>query len=466
MVKSASELWGQATNTSALTASLILITLIKCLSLAAGAGLTAWALRSVTAIPVFIGVTLAGPWALTMDPVGIANPALPAWFIIGLGGASLAYAAGHRSALTGIALFSGALAHAHAASAPIGMLGLILVGIALIRHRKTRTPSWWASGATITIFALPLLARSVVYFPWPLTYFTAAEQRMNPDSGKNTERFALLEQYLGLNGTLTLSILTALCILCLLAAYRKPAWRLGSLILATMTGWAVITAWVSPPGQNWATELWWIAGVAAFWIAASASAAIRTISFALAYATGRATKKIKAWNTPFDALTALALTLLVVSPNLDVFSTAPSGAAGTSYGIDPRPAADTLSALPGPLIWVPGPDALIGGYPLLLELQRRGTEHCVYVTDNDRERGPVGLLLPHHLVCTDTQLNDPNSIYVTTSATIEVAWDTLLLQVNPVDTEQGQIPGYSVGTLNCNTEPQRDPRCPTLNTSR
>lgn len=467
LIKAAAELIAPATNTPVLTITLGAYTLVKILTLSAGGALIAHAVRLPAAAPAAVAVILGGPWLLTMDPVGVSNPQMTAWFAIGFGGASLALACGHRYALVPLALFSGAISHAHTPSAPVGAAGLALVLITLIRKRRNRDVTWWTSAGISAAFLLPLLLRAALEFPWPLTYLTAAQNRMaNVNGGNPRPRFDLLGEYLGYDGTLIMVFLggIALAGVAFLLTRFSRGRRTGTSALVVLSGWAAVTAWISPPQQDWATELWWIAGVVAFFAASAAAVVLSGATHLL----GLALRSTLTWarQVPVQSLThtglMLAVTVLLIPGSATAWTYAPSGATGTSYGSNPSAALEALTyASDGTfIVFSGGNDVLQGGYALLLAMQRNNVQHCVLIPPDQRNRGPLGLIIPDPLLCPPGTLERDDILLVSTDATGTRDWRSVIYRAPTIETDMGTIRGYTLGIPAC--LPERAPTdCPT-----
>jgi hypothetical protein len=309
-VKAAAELLSPVTGLSVLGMTLVLFTALKVLFTVIGAAGVASFTRKPVAGLVFCITVLSGGWVAQFDAVAVGLQSLPIWPFIALVPAAVALARGDLRFLPLTLFVAGAAMHIHTVSAPAGG-AVFLYGVwKLLQRRRARDTRWWSSLGIAAVFSVPLLARVVTEPGWPLSYREAAGNRVDSIQMGNVERprFQLLADRLDVGVGVVFPTLLAAVVTAVVIMSISRRWREAMIPVLIVAGWAAAVAWLSPPDQQYGTELYWISG----WWASMAGLGAASLSVLMFFLIPKSLSK----GASAGALLVAALVTFSVAPPL------------------------------------------------------------------------------------------------------------------------------------------------------
>ena len=301
------------------------------------------------------------------------------------------------ASLLPLTLGAGACAHLHTPVFPLGVLGLLVSAVMLLRRealgRRERVValSLWA------VFVVPLVTRVFLEPGFPFNYVAAARQRTEI-AASNTGRTPLEGLATVLDFPQPVLVLLLLTPVVLGAVLWRRS-RAATIVLLAGPMWAAVVLGVSPRQERVATELVWIAGVVLFSAAfiGAAAALLLLRSVVTLTDTGNRARRVTG-NVATITVGSLAL-LACVTTLGGVLPTRIS----TSGGGDGRHVPVMVDAATR---WTEGRKfALVLGEPgwfstssgVLLALERSGEEFCVAA--NVAQTSDVATFVPPSRLC-------------------------------------------------------------------
>lgn len=359
---------------------LVLLVLVRLVLLLWAARVVAVFFSSPVAGVAFAVVVVGLASRPALDPFSIWLHFLLVWMLPPLVVALLAVRS-VPSALPLLVVSSGVAAHLHAPAFPVALL---VLSFALAVAWGGRDRSGWWPLVVGGLLVVPLLARVVVGWPWPLSYVAAAGSRLQSRAGDPVVMPWLhsLGSFSGLTPSVAFGVLlvgavvpAALLVREVVRAGRAAdvlRERGGMLLLALACGAGLLVALTSFRDQVFASELLWVAGLVQGLVGLGAALLVALLLRMVPPVRGGVPLRL-----PVALLTATLLVGVVplgVTPDLGARLQARHGGFDMGYVAG---AADAFVASGADGLRVSGADLVVVSLGLMLELERRSVPFCL-----------------------------------------------------------------------------------------